>query len=293
MTLLPALQKKLQKAMVHPAPYESLTGIAQLDKVIHIDQKPIGRTPRSNPVTYTKAFDEIRKIMSQTPEAKAFGFEPGRFSFNVRGGRCEACCGAGVVKVEMHFLADVHVPCEVCHGHRYNEATLRVRFKSRNICEILGMTVSEAKVMFANHRKLSRILQTLEDVGMGYVQLGQPATTLSGGEAQRIKLSKELAKRSTGKTIYVLDEPTTGLHFDDVRKLLEVLTRLVDQGNTVVVIEHNLDVVKSADWVIDMGPGGGEQGGEIVAEGTPEQVSKMKKSYTGMHLKNILGKQSK
>jgi excinuclease ABC subunit A len=288
-TLLPALQKELAGgAETAPGPYLSLNGVEQLDKVIHINQKPIGRTPRSNPATYTKAFDEVRKIMSQTPEARAYGFTPGRFSFNVKGGRCEACGGAGVVKVEMHFLADVHVTCEVCRGKRYNDATLRVRFKNKNIHEILGTTVSEALKLFSGFPKLARILKTLEDVGMGYIQLGQQATTLSGGEAQRIKLSRELAKRSTGRTLYVLDEPTTGLHFEDIKKLLEVLTCLVDKGNSVAVIEHNMDVIKCADWVIDMGPGGGDQGGKIIARGTPEQVASRKRSLTGQFLKRLL-----
>ncbi len=286
-TLLPALQKEITGSYVHSGSYTSLSGLDQIDKVIHIDQKPIGRTPRSNPATYTKAFDEIRSIMAMTPEAKARGYNAGRFSFNVKGGRCEACSGAGVIKVEMHFLADMYVPCEVCHGHRYNDATLQIRYKSRNIKEILDVTVDEAALIFENHGKLKRILQTLKDVGMGYVHLGQPATTLSGGEAQRIKLSRELAKRGTGKTVYVLDEPTTGLHFDDVRKLLIVLQRLVDQGNTVLIIEHNLDVIASADWVIDLGPDGGDKGGQIVAEGSPFAVSKSKKSYTGRALSNF------
>jgi excinuclease ABC subunit A len=288
-TMLPALQRELNSAAVHSGPYSALIGVEQIDKVIHINQRPIGRTPRSNPATYTKLFDEIRKVMSKTPEARVFGFEPGRFSFNVRGGRCEACGGAGVVRVEMHFLADVHVPCEVCGGQRYNEATLRVRFKNRNIKEILNTTVSEALDLFGAFPKVKRILQTLEDVGMGYVQLGQRATTLSGGEAQRIKLSRELAKRSTGRTLYVLDEPTTGLHFADIKKLLEVLARLVDQGNTVAVIEHNLDVIKCADWVVDLGPDGGRAGGKIIARGTPETVAKRKHSHTGKYLRQMLG----
>lgn len=284
-TLLPALQKTLHGSSVHVGPYKALLGVENFDKVIHIDQKPIGRTPRSNAVTYTKAFDEIRKTMALTKEAKTRGYDAGRFSFNVKGGRCEACGGAGVVKVEMHFLADVYVTCETCKGHRYNDATLQIRYKSRNIKEILDITVDEAQELFANHRKIARILQTLQDVGMGYIHLGQPATTLSGGEAQRIKLSRELAKRSTGRTLYVLDEPTTGLHFDDVRKLLVVLQRLVDEGNTVVVIEHNMDVIQSADWIIDLGPGGGDKGGEVVAAGTPEEVAKVTKSETGKWLK--------
>jgi excinuclease ABC subunit A len=287
-TILPALERELNRAAAHAGPFKALKGTENLDKVIHINQKPIGRTPRSNPATYTKAFDEIRAIMAKTPEARAFGYDPGRFSFNVRGGRCEACGGAGVIKVEMHFLADVHVPCEVCRGLRYNEATLRVRFKNRNIREILELTVTEALEVFAAFPKLKRILKTLEDVGMGYVELGQQATTLSGGEAQRIKLSRELAKRGTGRTLYVLDEPTTGLHFDDIKKLLEVLDRLVEQGNTVAVIEHNLDVIKCADWVIDMGPGGGADGGRIIATGTPERVSKRKGTATGAYLRKIL-----
>ncbi|MBN2527566.1 MAG: excinuclease ABC subunit UvrA [Deltaproteobacteria bacterium] len=288
-TLLPALQKTLHGSSVHVGPYTKLLGVEQFDKVIHIDQKPIGRTPRSNPVTYTKAFDEIRAVLAQTKEARARGYNAGRFSFNVKGGRCEACGGAGVVKVEMHFLADVYVTCEVCKGHRYNDATLQVRYKSRNIKEILDITVDEAQELFSSHKKLSRILQTLQDVGMGYVHLGQPATTLSGGEAQRIKLSRELAKRSTGRTLYVLDEPTTGLHFDDVRKLLIVLQRLVDEGNTVVVIEHNMDVIQSADWIIDLGPGGGDKGGNVVASGPPAKVMKVAASATGQCLKEYGG----
>ncbi|HUT79005.1 MAG TPA: excinuclease ABC subunit UvrA, partial [Polyangia bacterium] len=287
-TVLPALQRELMGTAAIPGPHHALEGAAQLDKVIHIDQRPIGRTPRSNPATYTKAFDEIRAIMAETKEARVAGFGPGRFSFNVAGGRCEACGGAGVVRVEMHFLADVHVPCEACRGQRYNEATLRVRFKSRNIREILDLSVSEACELFGRHRRLARILATLDEVGMGYVRLGQPATTLSGGEAQRNKLSRELTRRDTGRTFYVLDEPTTGLHFDDIRKLLHVLGRLVDQGNTVAVIEHNHDVVKCADWVIDLGPGGGDDGGRIIAAGTPEQVARTRGSDTGRFLRGLL-----
>jgi excinuclease ABC subunit A len=256
--------------------------------VIDIDQKPIGRTPRSNPATYTKAFDLIREIFAGTAEARAFGYGPGRFSFNVKGGRCEACEGDGVRKVEMHFLADVYVTCEVCKGHRYNEATLRVTWKGKNIAQVLETSVSDARQLFGHHRNLNSILETLDDVGLGYIALGQSATTLSGGEAQRIKLARELAKRDTGRTFYLLDEPTTGLHFEDVRRLLSVLNRLVEAGNTVLVIEHNLDVVKTADWVIDVGPEGGARGGEVVAEGTPEAVAQQPRSYTGQFLGALL-----
>jgi excinuclease ABC subunit A len=288
-TLLPALQRRLHGAVVHSGPFRSLTGEEQIDKVVHIDQKPIGRTPRSNPVTYTKAFDEIRSLLSETPQARTYGFGPGRFSFNVSGGRCESCSGAGFNKVEMHFLADVYVPCEVCHGDRYNETTLQVQFKGRNIREILDLTVSEALDLFCDFPKVFRILKTLEDVGMGYVQLGQSATTLSGGEAQRIKLSRELSRRDTGRTLYVLDEPTTGLHFEDVKKLLAVLQSLVDRGNTVAVIEHNLEVVKCADWVVDLGPEGGADGGYIVGTGTPEDLCSLDHCITGRFLSPILG----
>ncbi len=288
-TLLPALQRLLHGAAVHAGPYRAFHGSDKIDKVIHIDQKPIGRTPRSNPVTYTKAFDEIRSLLSETPQARAYGFDPGRFSFNVSGGRCDACSGAGVKKVEMHFLADVYVPCEVCRGERYNEATLKVRFKGRNVRELLDLTVDEALTVFADFPRISRILGTLHEVGMGYVQLGQNATTLSGGEAQRIKLSRELARRDTGRTLYVLDEPTTGLHFDDVKKLLAVLNRLVEQGNSVAVIEHNLEVVKCADWVIDLGPEGGSSGGYIIGCGTPEHLASQKGSSTGRFLGQFLG----
>jgi excinuclease ABC subunit A len=259
-----------------------------LDKVVDIDQRPIGRTPRSNPATYTKVFDCIRDVFAMTPEARAFGYTPGRFSFNVKGGRCEACEGDGVKLVEMHFLPDVYVPCEVCHGKRFNEATLRVHYKGKNVAEVLEMSVREAKQHFAVHKDILRILQTLEDVGLGYIRLGQSSPTLSGGEAQRIKLSRELCKVATGRTLYILDEPTTGLHFDDIRKLLMVLNRLVDAGNTVVVIEHNLDVIKNADWVIDLGPEGGAAGGQLVATGTPEQVAAVEGSYTGQFLRRVL-----
>ncbi len=282
--LYPALRRQLHDAREPVTGYKRITGLKSLDKVIRIDQQPIGRTPRSNPATYTKAFDHIRKLFAQTPESRAFGFAPGRFSFNVRGGRCEACEGAGVVKVEMHFLADMYVPCQVCEGKRFNDATLRVKFKDHNIYQILDASVAEALELFGNHRGLSNILQTLNDVGLEYIRLGQPATTLSGGEAQRVKLSRELAKRATGQTLYLLDEPTSGLHFDDIRKLLTVLARLVEAGNTVVVIEHNLDVIKCADYIVDLGPEGGAKGGMIVAEGTPEEVVRVRGSYTGKAL---------
>jgi excinuclease ABC subunit A len=288
-TVLSTVESHLGGVTANTGTYRSIGGLEQLDKVIHIDQKPIGRTPRSNPVTYTKAFDQIRAMMAQTAEARAFGFGPDRFSFNVRGGRCEACGGAGTIKVEMHFLADVNVPCEVCHGQRYNEATLRVTYKGKNIREILDMTIAEALGFFSNFPNLRHTLETLDEVGMGYVQLGQPATTLSGGEAQRIKLSRELSKRATGRTLYILDEPTTGLHFHDVKKLLEVLGRLVDHGNSVAIIEHNLDVVKCADWIIDLGPGGGDAGGHIIAAGPPERVAADEHSHTGRYLRSIIG----
>jgi excinuclease ABC subunit A len=287
--LQPALRRKLLGSYDQVGKHTGITGIDAIDKVIDIDQKPIGRTPRSNPATYTKAFDAIRDVFAQTPEARAYGYQPGRFSFNVRGGRCEACEGDGVRQVEMHFLPDVYVTCEVCRGKRYNEATLRVKWKGLSIAEVLETSVSDAHALFEHHRQLSGILRTLEDVGLGYIALGQAATTLSGGEAQRIKLSRELAKRDTGKTLYLLDEPTTGLHFEDVRKLLEVLQRLVQSGNTVLVIEHNLDVIKTADYLIDLGPEGGARGGEIVAAGTPEEVARVPGSYTGQFLAPLLG----
>jgi excinuclease ABC subunit A len=265
-----------------------LSGVHHLDKCIVIDQRPIGRTPRSNPATYTKAFDPIRQTFAQMGEARAFGYTASRFSFNVKGGRCEACEGDGMRRIEMHFLPDVYVACEVCRGKRFNDATLRVLFKGRSIADVLAMTVDEAAELFASHPKVIRILTTLQDVGVGYLGLGQPSTTLSGGEAQRIKLSRELAKRATGRTLYVLDEPTVGLHPEDIRKLLVVLQRLVDAGNTVLVIEHNLDVLKVADWIIDVGPEGGDAGGTIVAEGPPELVAKVKTSHTGRALRAIL-----
>jgi excinuclease ABC subunit A len=286
--LYPALARALYGSREAPGAYKALSGIEHLDKVIEIDQKPIGRTPRSNPATYTKVFDCIRDVFARTPEARAYGYEPGRFSFNVKGGRCEACEGDGLKVVEMHFLADVFVPCEVCHGKRFNDATLRVGFKGRNIAEVLDMSVREAMEHFSVHKEIIRILKTLDDVGLGYIKIGQPSPTLSGGEAQRIKLSRELARTDTGRTLYVLDEPTTGLHFEDIKRLLSVLDRLVDAGNTVAVIEHNLDVIKCADWIIDVGPEGGDKGGRIVATGTPEQVAQSKASYTGQYLGKVL-----
>jgi excinuclease ABC subunit A len=263
-------------------------GVDRLDKVIAIDQTPIGRTPRSNPATYTKVFDPIRALFAATADARARGYKPGRFSFNVKGGRCEACQGAGQIRIEMHFLADVFVTCDVCHGQRYNRETLEVRYKGLSIAEVLDLTVNQARELFAPVPKITRILDTLIAVGLGYLHLGQPATTLSGGEAQRIKLSRELAKRATGRTLYLLDEPTTGLHFDDVRKLLAVLRALVDRGNTVVVIEHNLDVIKTADFIVDLGPEGGEAGGQLVAAGTPELVAACDHSHTGRFLRQLL-----
>lgn len=283
-----ALAKQLYGAKDVPGRHERLTGMEFIDKAIHVDQSPIGRTPRSNPATYTGVFDRIRKLFSETPEAKVRGYMPGRFSFNVKGGRCEHCAGDGTIKIEMNFLPDVYVPCEVCHGARYNRETLQVRYKGKTIAEVLGMPIEEALDFFAPISAIARHLQTLVDVGLGYVRLGQPATTLSGGEAQRVKLAAELQKRSTGRTMYVLDEPTTGLHFDDMAKLLLVLGRLTDAGNTVVVIEHNMDVIKCADWVIDLGPGGGSRGGLVVAEGTPEEVSRNPESVTGDYLKPLL-----
>jgi excinuclease ABC subunit A len=271
-----------------PGRHKRLTGWDQVDKVIDIDQSPIGRTPRSNPATYTGMFDHIRKLYAQVPEARLRGFQPGRFSFNVRGGRCENCAGDGQIKIEMHFLPDVYVTCEVCKGKRYNRETLEVKYKGRTIADVLEMSVDEALTFFENIPPIHRHLRTLSDVGLGYVKLGQPAPTLSGGEAQRIKLSSELHKRATGNTFYVLDEPTTGLHFEDIRKLLEVLQRLVDSGNTVLVIEHNLDVIKTADWIVDLGPEGGDQGGAVVVTGTPEDVAAHPISHTGRFLQEVL-----
>jgi excinuclease ABC subunit A len=283
-----AIANRVNRTRVKPGDHDHVEGIECFDKVIDIDQTPIGRTPRSNPATYTDLFTHVRELYSMTPEAKVRGYKPGRFSFNVRGGRCETCKGDGTIKIEMHFLPDVYVPCETCHGRRYNKETLEVRFKGKSIADVLEMSVEEALDFFAKIPKLRRRLQTLHDVGLDYVKLGQPATTLSGGEAQRVKLAAELSKVATGKTLYILDEPTTGLHFADIEKLLEVLQRLVDAGNTVLVIEHNLDVIKQADWVIDLGPEGGEEGGELIAAGTPEDVAEVDGSYTGQFLRQVL-----
>ena len=282
------LANKLNGARHVPGRHKTVTGLDQLDKVVHVDQSPIGRTPRSNPATYTGVFDNMRKLFAETTEAKVRGYQPGRFSFNVKGGRCDACSGDGTIKIEMNFLPDVYVPCEVCHGARYNRETLEVHFKGKTIADVLDMPIEEAATFFEAVPAIARHLKTLNDVGLGYVRLGQPAPTLSGGEAQRVKLASELQKRSTGRTIYVLDEPTTGLHFEDIRKLLDVLQGLVDKGNTVIVIEHNLDVIKNADWIIDMGPEGGSGGGMVIAEGTPEHVAEVAASHTGRFLKPIL-----
>ena len=279
----------LNRVKVRPGKHDRIEGEEYLDKVINIDQSPIGRTPRSNPATYTGLFNDIRDLFASTPDAKSRGYGPGRFSFNTRGGRCEACTGDGLIKIEMHFLPDIYVPCEVCKGRRYNRETLEVRYKGKSIYDVLEMTVDEALPFFENLPRIYNRLKTLEEVGLGYVKLGQPSTELSGGEAQRIKLATELSKRSTGKTIYILDEPTTGLHTADVHKLIEVLQKLVDTGNTVVVIEHNLDVIKTADHLIDLGPEGGDGGGTIVCTGTPEEVAACPASYTGQYLKKMLG----
>ena len=293
MILKRVLAQKLNNNSAKPGKYKSISGVENIEKVINIDQSPIGRTPRSNPATYTGVFDDIRELFAQTNQAKMRGYTKGRFSFNVKGGRCEACRGDGIIKIEMNFLPDVYVPCEVCHGTRYNSETLEVEYKGKNIAEVLNMTVSEALDFFSAIPKIKRKLQTIEDVGLGYVHLGQPATTLSGGEAQRMKLAAELHRQSHGKSFYILDEPTTGLHMDDIKRLLAVLQRLVDAGNTVLVIEHDLDVVKSADWLIDLGPEGGAGGGNVVATGTPEQVAEVKGSYTGKYLKEILERDQK
>jgi excinuclease ABC subunit A len=291
--LYPALARALHQSTRRFGDHRALHGLGAIDKVIRIDQRPIGRTPRSNPVTYIKVFDQIRQLFATLPDARMHGYKPGRFSFNVKGGRCEACQGDGVLQVEMHFLPDVYVPCEECQGKRFNEATLRVRYKGKSIAEVLDLTVREARELFAAHSSIAGPLALLSDVGLDYLHLGQPSPTLSGGEAQRIKLARELAKRATGRTLYLLDEPTTGLHFDDVRKLLLVLDRLVASGNSIVVIEHNLDVIKTADWVIDLGPEGGPDGGRVVAAGTPEAVARVKESHTGLHLAPILRAKSR
>ncbi|MPM74395.1 UvrABC system protein A [bioreactor metagenome] len=282
------LHQKLFKNSNKPGKFDEMLGIENIDKIITIDQSPIGRTPRSNPATYTGVFDYIRDIFSMTLEAKERGYQKGRFSFNVKGGRCEACRGDGILKIEMHFLPDVYVPCDVCKGKRYNRETLEVKYKGKNIAEVLDMTIEESLEFFENIPKIYNKIKTLNDVGLGYVKLGQPSTELSGGEAQRVKLAYELSKKGTGKTVYVLDEPTTGLHIADIHMLVEVLNKLVEAGNSVVVIEHNLDVIKTADFVIDLGPEGGDGGGTIVAQGTPEEVAKVKKSYTGQYLKKVM-----
>ena len=286
--LYKAVSNRLHRTKQRPGAHRRIGGLDAIDKIINIDQSPIGRTPRSNPATYTGLFDSIRDLFSKTQEARARGYKPGRFSFNVKGGRCEVCRGDGQIKIEMHFLPDVYVPCEQCDGRRYNRETLEVRFKGKTIADVLGMPVEEALSFFEHIPKIKRRLQALHDVGLDYIRLGQPATTLSGGEAQRVKLATELAKVATGRTLYILDEPTTGLHFADVQRLLEMLQRLVDNGNTVVVIEHNLDVIKTADRIVDIGPEGGEEGGMVVATGTPEQVAATSGSYTGRFLSEIV-----
>ena len=286
--LLPAVARNVYFKHRTVGDVDSITGLEHFDKVIEIDQTPIGRTPRSNPATYTKVFDHIRELFSNLPESRMYGFDRGRFSFNVAGGRCEECQGGGAKKIEMNFLADVYVPCEVCLGQRFNHTTLMVRYRGKNISEVLDLTIDDACEFFSAHPKIKRIMQTLVDVGLDYLTLGQPSTTLSGGEAQRIKLSRELAKIATGDTLYILDEPSTGLHFEDIKKLLGVVDQLVDAGNTVVMIEHNLDIIKYADWIVDMGPEGGDGGGEVLAIGTPEDVAKVKASHTGRFLAELL-----
>ena len=286
--LYKSLAQQMYRSKERPGKCAGIEGIENIDKVINIDQSPIGRTPRSNPATYTGVFTNIRQLFAQTNDAKMRGLDQGRFSFNVKGGRCEACSGDGIIKIEMNFLPDVYIPCEVCHGRRYNRETLEVKYKGKNIYDVLDMSVDEALDFFANIPAIDRYIRTLHQVGLGYIKLGQPSTQLSGGEAQRIKLATELSKRSTGRTLYILDEPTTGLHFADVDKLVSVLQALVDAGNSVLVIEHNLDVIKCADHIIDLGPDGGERGGTVIAEGTPEEVAQVKQSYTGQYLKKIL-----
>jgi excinuclease ABC subunit A len=292
-TIYKALSQELYRSKQRPGDYDTLTGLNLIDKVIHIDQSPIGRTPRSNPATYTGAFTFIRDLFANLPESRMRGYKPGRFSFNVKGGRCEACSGDGVIKIEMHFLPDVYVKCDVCHAARYNRETLEIKFKGKSIADLLDMTVNQAAEFMESIPSVHNKLKTIQEVGLGYIKLGQPATTLSGGEAQRIKLSKELSKRATGRTLYILDEPTTGLHFHDIRKLLDVLGRLVDAGNSVVVIEHNMDVIKVADHIIDLGPEGGDEGGSVIAQGTPEEVAQSPGSYTGLYLKEVLSAREK
>ncbi|MEA5068574.1 MAG: hypothetical protein VB067_06265, partial [Christensenellaceae bacterium] len=282
------LSRTLNRAKTRPGAHDAIEGVEKLDKIIQIDQSPIGRTPRSNPATYTGVFTLIRDVFAETPDAKARGYKANRFSFNVKGGRCEACSGDGIIKIEMHFLPDVYVPCEVCKGKRYNRETLEARYKGKSIYEVLDMTIDEALEFFEPIPRIASKLVTMRDVGLGYIKLGQPSTTLSGGEAQRIKLATELSRRATGRTIYLLDEPTTGLHMADVERLNEVLQQLADTGNTLVIIEHNLDVIKTADYVIDMGPEGGDKGGQVLAEGTPEEVAEVKESYTGQFLRKAL-----
>ena len=286
--LVKKVSQEINGSREKPGKHDKVLGIENIDKIVAISQNPIGRTPRSNPATYTSVFDDIRQIFTTTKEAKMYGFEKNRFSFNVKGGRCEACRGDGVKKIEMHFLPDVYVPCEVCHGTRYNSETLNIKYKGKNIADVLDMRVSQALEFFENIPKIKHKLQVLNDVGLGYIKLGQSAPTLSGGEAERVKLAKELQKKATGKTLFVLDEPTTGLHTDDIKRLLEILQKIVDNKDTVIVIEHNLDVIKVADYIIDLGPEGGDEGGQVVATGTPEEVAKNKKSYTGEFLRKIL-----
>jgi len=292
-TLAPILSAEFYNSKTVPLPYDSIEGIDNLDKIISVDQSPIGRTPRSNPGTYTKVFDHIRKLFAELPESKIRGYDQGRFSFNVKGGRCEACGGDGVRKIEMNFLPDVYVTCKTCNGNRYNRETLEIYYKGKNISDVLNMSIEEAHEFFDSVPAMNRIFGTLVDVGLGYLHIGQPSTTLSGGEAQRIKLARELSKVGTGDTLYIMDEPTTGLHFQDVRMLVDVCQKLVDKGNTVIVIEHNLDLVKAADWIIDLGPDGGQNGGEIIAEGTPEEVADNENSYTGKFLKEEFERSAK
>jgi excinuclease ABC subunit A len=289
-TLYPILSKHFYRSLQQPMPYDSIEGLEYIDKVVNVDQTPIGRTPRSNPATYTGVFTDIRSLFVNLPEAQIRGYKPGRFSFNVKGGRCETCGGNGYKTIEMNFLPDIQVPCEECHGKRYNRETLEVRYKGKSIADVLDMTINQAVEFFENVPDILRKIKTIQDVGLGYIKLGQPSTTLSGGESQRVKLATELSKRDTGKTLYILDEPTTGLHFEDIRILMDVLQRIVDRGNTVIIIEHNLDVIKLADHIIDMGPEGGRNGGTILSTGTPEEVAKSKKGYTPKFLKKEIGK---